>query len=118
MCNLTRKVLFEKFDAPDEIVTGEFFDYSFWRRKNSSVYKIIATKGNYKSIEFFNLNGVVHRDDDEPAYVTTYDGRAGEIRYYQNGKLHRGIFKPAVIHMNGKEEYYVFGEKRFETKVC
>ena len=116
MSEFTRKVLFEKFDKPDITSSEHGFNYSYWRRKDGSLSKCLAISNHFKAIEFLNTNGVHHRDNDEPAYIATYDNQAGEIRFYQNGKLHRGIFKPAVVHLDGREEYYVFGEKRFETK--
>jgi hypothetical protein len=37
------------------------------------------------------------------------------VIYYFHGKIHRGHFNPAVIYENGRQEYWVYGEKRFET---
>ena len=54
----------------------------------------------------YRLNGVIHRDGDEPAIIYANGDRV----YYVNGKLHRDGDQPAVIFSNGSVEYWFDGK--------
>jgi hypothetical protein len=87
-----------------------------------------------KGIEW-RLNGVVHREKDQPAIIYSSGTRewcqhgkyhrdgnqparitsSGHRYWYQNGKLHRDGDQPALIYANGTQCWYVHGKKIKQT---
>jgi hypothetical protein len=63
---------------------------------------VICASGTY----WYKL-GVRHRDNDEPAIITT----DGTRYWYQNGELHRDSDEPAIIDADGTREWYKNGKK-------
>lgn len=56
-------------------------------------------------------NGVIHRDDDEPAEI----GADGSLHWYKNGERHHAEDnetddKPAEIYVGGIKRWYVNGK--------
>jgi len=105
---LPRFVITEFFRTPD-IATNSIY---VWYFKNSDTIKreLIFEKG-YFCDKFYNKQGQKHRNNGEPAVIDSQ----GHMQFAINGKLHRGHFEPAVIYPSGTKEYWVYGEKRFET---
>lgn len=54
-------------------------------------------------------DGKHHSVDDEPAIE--FENRK---EWYKHGKLHRANGKPAVVYLNGDEEYWVDGVRHRE----
>jgi hypothetical protein len=107
---LKRFVITEFYREPDE----NYGNLKIWyHRRTKELKRQTITYAN--SVDwldtFYDENGKVHRDGDEPATLSS----TGLVIYYFHGKIHRGHFNPAVIYENGRQEYWVYGEKRFET---
>jgi hypothetical protein len=71
--------------------------------KLNSVYDQPAIVSINHSIMIWYRNGLIHRDNDKPAYVCAN----GYNAWIQNGKIHRPNNKPARIWKNGHKEYWV-----------
>jgi hypothetical protein len=56
---------------------------------------------------FWMWDGVLHRDDDNPALVSD----SGGMKWYLHGVLHRDHDAPAVIHGDGSREWWVHGTR-------
>lgn len=52
-------------------------------------------------------DGVLHRDDDEPAAIWI----SGARQWYRDGLLHRDNDKPAVTRANGSQEWWRHGQR-------
>lgn len=82
----------------------------------SNIYVDRFETSNYYCEKWYN-HGILHRDNDLPAYTCKYsDGTTDEAWYY-NGVLHRGYNKPAFITIDNKdnivfEKYYYDGNKK------
>ncbi len=102
-----RFVITEFFRKPDE----DCGSIKTWYYKNTEITKrVIIAYPNYLTDKQYDKNGDLHCDSG-PAITTTM----GEFHFYIHGQRHRGHFEPAVIWPDGRKEYYVYGEKRFET---
>lgn len=72
---------------------------------------------NVESKVIYYVDGIIHRDNDEPAVKIFYPNKYINKRYYyKNGKLHREGDKPAVIIYDRdgnieKTEFYIDGTK-------
>lgn len=108
MSTSTRFVITEFFRKPDED-----FDFNkIWYHKNTNIIKrIIIYYPDYLTDKFYDKDGELHKDNDEPAIITS----EGEMHYYLHGNRHRGHYAPAIIWSDGRKEYYVHGELRFKT---
>ena len=58
-------------------------------------------------ITYYDKNGYIHRDDDQPATIDKY----GTKRWYQHGKPHRDNDQPAVTDSDGLKAWYQHGER-------
>lgn len=108
----TRFVIIEICRKPDEESAYE----QIWYYKKTRIQKrsIVYTSQNNYYESFFDKEGYLHRDNDLPALVII-DRLYYTEQYYFHGQRHRGIYLPAVIHGDGRKEYWVYGEKRSET---
>jgi hypothetical protein len=68
-------------------------------------YRVLRTDG---SMDYFNKSGQIHRDRDEPAEIWKCGTRVWRI----HGVKHREGGNPAVIHSDGREEYFYNGIKQ------
>ena len=76
-----------------------------WKEGND-MYEFCSYKSDYEVIYEHHKNGMLHRDDDEPAYTRCEDGFQTEIlKWYVNGELHR-TRGPAVIKNYEREDIY------------
>lgn len=66
-------------------------------------YSKILNNGNEV---WYNDDGEVHRDGDEPAIICL----DGSLYFYKNGKRHRDGDNPAIIHDTGEEFFYKDGK--------
>ena len=61
----------------------------------------------------YKLNGVLHNEDDQPAYYYyNSDGTLSEKRWYVNGKIHREVGPAVINYISGKpyeQQYYKNG---------
>jgi len=91
---------------------------------------------NLQDIKFdyyLNEQSVLHRENDEPAYIEYYPSEYGENEngnikeewYFINGNIHREGDKPAFIHYypsehgengNIKEEWYFINDKFYREE--
>lgn len=84
----------------------------------------------YGTKQWLDENGMLHRDNDEPAEIYSN----GDVKYYihgdlhrdndqpaiiftngtkfwaQHGDCHRDNFKPAAVFADGREQYWVYGQ--------
>lgn len=72
---------------------------------DQDTYKLISPDSEGK-ILYINSQGDYHRNDG-PAIIHT----DGKVEYYYHGKLHRENNEPAVIFPNGSNIYYSWGIK-------
>ncbi len=63
---------------------------------------VIYPSGTYE----WHKDGKLHRDGDEPALIFA----GGTRKWYKNGKLHRDDGKPAVAKRNGTQYWYKDGK--------
>jgi len=90
-------------------------------KENNDLYEYLSYKSETESTYEHHKNGVLHRDDDEPAYSQYEDGYCTEIlKWYVNGKLHR-TRGPAIMKNYENEdvytrEYYIDGVKVSEGR--
>ena len=56
--------------------------------------------------EWRNAEGELHRDNDLPAVIYLN----GQEEWYRHGKLHRDGDMPAIVHSDGSQEWYQHGE--------
>lgn len=84
-------------------------------------YKTIAPYQRYKSISNWYVNGVLHRDVDEPStFQFESDGTIKYQTYYKHGAIHRD-FGPAHYHYSADfcvyARYYQNHDQISETKL-
>lgn len=109
----TRFVIIEICRKPDEESVNEQIWY--YRKTRNRKRTVIYTSKNGYFESFFDEEGNLHRDNDLPALIVCDYAIYYTEHYYFHGQRHRGIYLPAVIHGDGRKEYWVYGEKRSET---
>ncbi len=66
--------------------------------------------GKLMEEEHYNERGLLHRNEDKPAYIRYYgNGKIQSMMWYKNGKLHRDGDKPAEIYYHD----YIFGRMAY-----
>lgn len=87
----------------------------YYKKTRTPKRTIVYLNENIYRESFFDKAGNIHRDNDLPAVIIWERLNYLQQQYYSHGQLHRGIYLPAVIHNDGRKEYWVYGEKRSET---
>ena len=93
-----------------------------WFYKKELVKKIVYYSNGQKESERYYKNDYLHRDGDNPAYISWAENGNNITKvYYKDGEYHRDGNKPAVIHwfrsgLKMTEKYYNNGVEYTPTK--